>query len=182
MSAYLYIILILVLIIILVILGNYNKLITLLNRVKKAQANIEVQLNKRFNLIPNVVETVKGYAKHEKTTLTDITELRNSYNEEKNITMKKASQMNDRLSKLLVTIEAYPELKANENFLNLQSQLTKIEDELSRYRTIYNEEVNKYNTLVEKVPSNIIASMFSFKKKEFFQTEEDKKENIKVEI
>ena len=182
MSTVLYIVLILLLIVILVILGKYNKLITLLNSVKKAQSNIEVQLNKRFNLIPNIVETVKGYAKHEKGTLTDITELRKNYTEEKNMTMKKASQLNNRLNNLLVTIEAYPELKANDNFLNLQNQLSSIEEELSKYRTIYNDEVNRYNTLVETVPSNIVAAMFTFKKKDYFQIDEEQKENVKVEI
>lgn len=182
MSTVLYIVLILLLIVILVILGKYNKLITLLNSVKKAQSNIEVQLNKRFNLIPNIVETVKGYAKHEKGTLTDITELRKNYTEEKNMTMKKASQLNNRLNNLLVTIEAYPELKANDNFLNLQNQLSSIEEELSKYRTIYNDEVNRYNTLVETVPSNIVAAMFAFKKKDYFQIDEEQKENVKVEI
>ena len=98
------------------------------------------------------------------------------------MTMQKASQMNDRLSKLLVTIEAYPELKANEQFMGLQEKLNNIENDLSRFRTIYNEEVNKYNTTVEKVPSNIVASMFAFKKAEFFQAEEEQKDNIKVEI
>ena len=182
MNTFLYVVLIIVFVIILLILGIYNRLITLLNRVKKSQANIEVSLNKRFNLIPNIVETVKGYTKHEKGTLKEIVQLRDNYNDEKNLTMKKASEMNNKLNKLLVTIEAYPELKANEQFLSLQNKLTDIEDELSDYRRIYNNEVNKYNTLVETVPNNIVASMFAFKKCDFFEINDDEKENIKVEL
>jgi len=182
MSGYLYFILLILLFIILIILRYYNKLITLLNKVKRSQANIEVQLSKRFSLIPNVVAVAKEYSKYEKDTLTDITELRKNYSEEKNITMEKASKMNDKLTRLLISIEAYPELKANENFLDLQKQLTTIENELSKYRIIYNDEVNTYNTVIEKVPSNIIASMFSFKKKSFFKTEENTKENVKVDL
>ena len=182
MSTWIYIVLIILLIVILAILAKYNKLITLLNRVRKSQANIEVQLKKRFDLIPNIVETVKGYTKHEKSTLTDIVKLRDDYDKDDHLSMEKAGKMNNKLNKLIAKIEAYPELKANEQFLNLQHNLSDIEEELSDYRIVYNEYVNKYNTAVETVPTNIVASLFGFKKCDFFQADEDEKENIKVEL
>ena len=180
MSNLVYIILTVVLIVIIIIFSNYNKMIKLINRVKKSKANIEIILNKRFDLIPNLVECVKSYSKHEKETLNDIVSLRSRYKDEKNMSIKKAEEMNNELTRYLITIESYPELKANENFLSLQNELRSIEDELSNVRIRYNDEVNKYNTCIESVPTNIIASIFGFKKARWFQIDEDKKENIDI--
>ena len=177
-----YIILIVLLILIFIIFAVYNKLIKLQNKVKKAKANIEIYLNKRFDLIPNIVECIKSYSKYESSTLEDIVRLRNNYNEQKNMSIKKAEQMNDKLNNYLAVFESYPELKANTQYLNLQDELSKIEKELERARQIYNEEVTEYNTSVEMVPNNIIASIFAFKKAELFQTDNHKKENINLKF
>ena len=160
----------------------YNKLVRLQNRVKRSQSNIEVYLNKRFELIPNIVECVKGYSKYEKSTLEEITSLRNNYNSQKNKSLKKASEMNTELNKYLAIVENYPDLKANSEFMSLQNKLTNIEDELQRIRRIYNDDVTRYNTTIESVPSNIVAAMFAFKQAELFQIEDNKKENIKVKL
>lgn len=177
-----YIILTVMLIIILIIFIMYNKLIKLLNRVKKAKANIEIYSNKRFDLIPNLVECVKSYSKYEGDTLEEIVSLRNSYNQNKNLNIKQVEQMNDRLNKYLAIVENYPDLKANTQYISLQNELSKIEDELQNARHIYNDEVTTYNMVIESVPSNIVASIFAFKKAELFQVEDHKKENIKLDL
>ena len=182
MSNIIYIILVIVLIIIFIIFSKYNKIIRLINRVKRASANIDISLNKRFDLIPNLVECVKGYSKHESSTLENVIELRNRYLDNKNNTIADKEKMNNELTKYLVTIENYPELKANENFLSLQQELRQIEDEISRFRVVYNNDVTRYNTLIESVPTNIIASIFGFKKVRWFQIEDEKKENVNVKI
>ena len=182
MNTVIYIILITILIIILIILANYNKLIRLLNNVKKAKANIDIYLNKRFDLIPNLVECVKGYSKHEKKTLEDITKLRNNFKEQKNLDINKAAKMDNELTNFLAIVEAYPDLKANTQYMNLQKQLTSIEDEIEQTRSTYNYYVTKYNNAVETVPSNLIASIFSFKKAKLYEAEPDKKENVKVSL
>lgn len=182
MNTIIYIVLIIILIINLFIFSKYNKLVKFQNRVKKAQANIEIYLNKRFELIPNLVETVKGYSKYEGNTLEDIVSLRNNYNEEKNIDIKKASQLNNELTKYLAIVEAYPDLKANTQYMNLQHELKNIEDELEISRHRYNDIVTKYNIVIESVPSNIVASLFGFKKAELFQAEANKKENVNINL
>ena len=178
MENLIYIILTVILIIIVIILIMYNKLVRLQNRVKRSQSNIEVYLNKRFELISNIVECVKGYSKYEKSTLEEITSLRNNYNSQKNKSLKKASEMNTELNKYLAIVENYPDLKANSEFMSLQNKLTNIEDKLQRIRRIYNDDVTRYNTTIESVPSNIVAAMFAFKQAELFQIEDNKKENI----
>ena len=182
MNTVIYIILITILIVILIILANYNKLIRLLNGVKNAKSNIDIYLNKRFDLIPNLVETVKGYSKHESKTLEDITKLRNNFKEQKNLDINKAAKMDNELTKFLAIVEAYPDLKANTQYMNLQRELTSIEDEIQHSRSTYNHYVTKYNTAVETIPSNFIASIFGFKKAKLYETEPDKKENVKVSL
>lgn len=182
MSDIIYIILTILLIIIIITLAIYNKLIKLKNNVKKAKANIEIYLNKRFDLIPNIVECVKSYSKYENETLENIVSLRSSYNEQKNMNIKDAENMNNSLNKLLAIVENYPELKANANYMNLHGELRNIEDELEIARTKYNDVVTRYNTKVETIPSNLVASVFGFKRAELFKTEDSKKENIKVKL
>ena len=179
---FVYVILVVILIVIFAILGKYNELVKLQNRVKKAKANIEIYLNKRFELIPNIVESVKGYSKHESGTLENIVSLRNKFENNQNMSIDEAGKMNDQLNKYLAIVENYPDLKANTQFLNLQNQLREIEDDLEYSRRIYNDDVTRYNTLIETVPSNIVASIFAFRKAELFQIEEHKKENIKIDL
>ena len=182
METIIYITLTIILLVILVIIAKYNQLITLLNKVKKSSSNIEVYLKKRFDLIPNFVECVKGYSNYEKETLEGIISLRNNYENKKDLNITEATKMNNQLNKYLAIVENYPELKANEQYLDLQRKLSSIEDELVHTRHIYNNEVTKYNILIEKVPSNIVASMFAFKKAELFQIDDDTRENVKIEL
>ena len=138
---------------------TYNKLVSLRNKVRDQWAQIEVQLKRRFDLIPNLVETVKGYAKHEKETLTDVIEARNKFQsattpEEE---MKASGDLNKALSRLMVLTESYPELKANENFLQLQGDLKDCEEKISFARQFYNDTVLSYMNKIEMFPSNIIA-------------------------
>lgn len=182
MNDMIYIILSVVFVVITIMLIIYNKLIKLKNNVKKAKANIEIYLNKRFDLIPNIVECVKGYSNHENDTLESIVSLRNTYNEQKNINIKDAENMNNSLNKLLAIVENYPELKANANYMSLHNELRDIEDELEMSRIRYNDVVTRYNTKVETIPSNLVASIFGFKKAELFKTEDNKKANIKVQL
>ena len=182
MSDLVYIILFIVLIVIIVILIMYNKLVRLYNRVKKAKSNIEVFLNKRFDLIPNIVECVKGYSNYESETLEKIVSLRNDYNKTENIKISEVNEWDGKLNKILAIVENYPDLKANSEYMNLQKELREIEDQLQRARSIYNEEATNYNTAILLVPSNIIAIIFDFKKVDLFKIENEKRENIKIEI
>lgn len=175
-----YIILAVILVVILIILALYNQLIRLHNSVKNFKANIDIYLNKRFDLIPNLVECVKGYSKHESSTLEDIVALRNNYNNSNNLDVNEIGKINDKLNNFLAVMEAYPELKANTQFMNLQKELSRIEDQLESARNSYNFVVTKYNTKIETVPSNIVASMFNFKKAELFTTDQENKENVKI--
>ncbi len=177
-----YIILAVLLIIIILILVKYNQLIRLQNGVKNAKANIDTCLSKRFDLIPNIVECVKSYSKYEGETLDDIVSLRNNYLHNKDLNIKQVEQMNDKLSHFFATVESYPDLKANTQYNNLHQELSRIEDELKNARIAYNSDVTRYNTLIETVPSNIVASMFAFKKAELFQAENHKKDDIHINL
>lgn len=153
--------------------GIYNKLIKFRNMVESSWADIDVQLKKRYNLIPSLVETVKGYAQHEKGVFEKVTQARSavmsaSGPEER---ANKENMFKDTIKSLFAVAEAYPELKANTNFLQLQQELGNIEDDIESARRYYNAIVRDYNTTIESVPSNIIAGMFAFKQKEFFELE-----------
>lgn len=181
-----------VLIILLVIIASvvlyavstYNKLVGLRNRVNDQWSQIDVELKRRFDLIPNLVETVKGYAKHEKETLENVIKARNSYLTAgtKEQALKADKELNGALSRLLVTVEQYPDLKANQSFLDLQAQLKDTEDKISFARKFYNDTALKLNNAVEMFPSNLIANMFKFTKVEYFKADEEEKENVKVEF
>ncbi len=175
-----YIVAFIVIIVILIILFGYNKLIRLRNKVNQSKSGIDVYLNQRFDLIPNLVECVKGYSKHESELFENVTKFRSLYNENKNL--DNASKLNNTVNKLLAVAENYPDLKASEQFLNLQHNLVKIESQLQAARRIYNNDVTTYNTKIQTVPSNIIANIFGFTPAELFQIEEYKKENINVEM
>jgi len=154
---------------------NYNGLVGMRNGVKNAWAQIDVQLKRRHDLIPNLVETVKGYAEHERGTLDEVTKARNlaqslaSSGAGVAERAKAEGELSSVLSRLLAVVENYPNLKANQNFLALQEELTSTENKISFSRQYYNDSVLKYNNKIQMFPSNIVASMASFKASEFFE-------------
>lgn len=176
--------------IILIILGfiiawavaTYNKFVSLSQRVNQAQGGIDVYLKQRFDLIPNLVETVKGYAAHEKGLMENIARLRSDYAARNDQDITESQKLNDRYTRIIAMIESYPELKSDEAFLKLQKTLSKIESQLQAARRIYNSEVTEYNTKILKVPSNIIAGMFGFKEKALFEINESERENVNINI
>ncbi|MCM1053436.1 MAG: LemA family protein [Ruminococcus sp.] len=180
-----WIILIVVIVLILLwVIGTYNSLISLRNRVKDSWSQIDVQLKRRFDLIPNLVETVKGYAKHESETLENVIKARNTYlsatlPEDQ---MKADGELTKAINKLFALSESYPDLKANTNFLDLQKELNETENKIAMSRQFYNDIVMQYNNKVEMVPSNIIASIFKFKTQVFFEASSEEKENVKVKF
>lgn len=171
--------------IIILVIAAYNSLVQARNKVKNLWSQIDVQLQRRFDLIPNLVETVKGYMKHEEETLTKVTELRTSWANATTISEK--ADLNNTLSGALKTIlavsENYPELKANNNFIQLQSELKETENKIAYSRQFYNDTVTMYNNKLQVVPTNIIASMFKFEEEELFKTtSEEAKQNVKVDF
>lgn len=171
--------LIIVIIITGILLIDYNRFVRKNNKVKERQSQIDVLLNQRFDLIPNIVETVKGYAKHESSTLEELVNLRSSYNN-KGFSIEETEKVDKKFNNIMMLAESYPDLKANTQFLSLQNSLNDIENKLNYARTSYNDAVTSYNNLVESVPSNVVAKMFSFEKKELFKIDEEKKANVKV--
>lgn len=169
-------------IIIVIVFSMYNTLVKMRNKVKQAESGIDVYLNQRFDLIPNLVECVKGYSKHEKDIFENVVKLRTEYMNNKKIDLKQAEKLNDNMNKIIAVAENYPELKASEQFLNLQKNLSKMESQLQAARRIYNNEVTKYNTKITTIPSNIIAGIFGFKEENLFTIEEYKKENIEIDL
>lgn len=167
-------------ILILIVLFIYNGLIKKRNAVKQSRSSIDVYLTQRFDLIPNLIECVKGYAKHEKELLENITKLRTEYNQTRDL--NKASELNKEIDKILLVGENYPELKASENFLNLQQNLTKMEDQLQAARRLYNMDVTTYNTSLQTFPTNVIATCFSFKEEKLFELEPGKNQNINIKF
>ena len=170
---------------VLYIIGTYNSLKTLENRVENGWSQIDVQLQRRFDLIPNFIETVKGYMKHESETLEKITELRTSWANCQTVSDK--AQLDNQLSSSLKTVmaisENYPDLKANQNFSELSEELRNTENKIAFSRQFYNDTVTKYNTKLELFPSNIIANMFNFKQSDLFKAEnEEARKNVKVDF
>ncbi|HET6347456.1 MAG TPA: LemA family protein [Candidatus Krumholzibacteria bacterium] len=154
--------------------GMYNSLVQLRNRVKNAWSQIDVQLKRRHDLIPNLVETAKGYMVHERETLTAITDARSRAMGANTVPERGAAeaQLSGAISRFLVTVENYPDLKANQNFLALQEELTSTENKISFARQAYNDAVLFFNNKIEMFPSNVIAGMFNFRPQEFFEIEE----------
>lgn len=184
MPTWLIVILVIIAILILWVVVTYNGLVTLRNRVKDAWSQIDVQLKRRFDLIPNLVETVKGYTKHESETLENVIKARNSYMSATlpEDQMKADGELTKAVSKLFALSENYPDLKANTNFNELQSELNETENKIAMSRQFYNDIVMQYNNKVEMVPSNIIANMFHFKKETFFEAEKAERENVQVKF
>ncbi|MCD6085894.1 LemA family protein, partial [bacterium] len=149
----------------------YNRLVTLKNRVREAWSDIEVQLKRRYNLIPNLVETVKGYASHEKEVFEKVTQARTKAIGAQNLKEKAIAEnmLSNTLKSLFAVAENYPQLKSSENFQKLQEELTDTEDKIQAARRFYNGNVRDFNIKIESFPSNIIAKIFNFKKVEFFE-------------
>lgn len=171
-------------ILILFVIGTYNSLISLRNKKDDQWSQIEVQLKRRADLIPNLVETVKGYAKHEKSTLEDVVNARNTYLSASTPEdqLKADGQLTAAVNKLFALAESYPDLKANENFLSLQKELTTCEEKITYARQFYNDSVLSYNNKIELFPSSIIASMFHFEKEKFFEASADERKNVQVKF
>ncbi len=167
---------------ILFVITTYNKMIKLRNRVDEAWSDIDVQLKRRYNLIPNIVETVKGYATHEESVLTKVTEARSNAINATNIQEQgmMENMLSGALKSLFAVSESYPDLKANENFLQLQNELVDTEDKIQASRRFHNGVVRDFNTKIQTFPNSIIAKMFKFIEREFFEIEEEEKENVKV--
>ncbi|MGD8501027.1 MAG: LemA family protein [Phycisphaerales bacterium] len=155
------------------VIGMYNALIRLRNQVDNAWSQIDVQLKRRHDLIPNLVETAKGYMKHERETFEAITNARSQAMGAKNVAdaSKAEGMLGEALSKFMLVVENYPDLKANQNFLSLQEELTSTENKISFARQSYNDQVLFFNNKIQMFPSNIIAGMFSFTKRDFFEIE-----------
>ncbi len=170
----------------LAIIGMYNSLIRLKNRVNEAWSDIDVQLKRRYDLIPNLIETVKGYASHEKETLEKVVQARNAAMQaQSGGDAKKLAEAENMLSSTLKSIfalsESYPDLKANQNFLELQRELSDTENKIQASRRFYNGNVRDFNTKLEVFPTNIMAGMLGFKAREFFEVE-DEKERDAVQV
>jgi len=180
------IILIIVIVVLLVaVAGMYNNLVTLRNKVKNAWSQIDVQLQRRFDLIPNLVETVKGYMGHEESVLTQVTELRTSWANAGSV--KEKAELDNQLSGALKTImavsENYPDLKANTTFIELQEELKNTENKVTYSRQFYNDSVTMYNTKLETIPTNIIAGFCHFLPEELFKVEsEEVRKSVKVDF
>lgn len=160
----------------------YNRFVRMQNRCEEGWSGISVQLKRRYDLIPNLIECVKGYVKHEQTTLEHIVEKRGAAINAASPAQKAAAEndLTQSLKSLFALSEGYPDLKASSNFIELQNSLNTVEDDLQNARRYYNATVRDYNTAVDSFPSNLIAKQFGFAKKEFFDIDDTAKENVKV--
>ncbi|MFW5999754.1 MAG: LemA family protein [Bacillota bacterium] len=159
---------------------NYNTIIRLKNRIENAWAQIDVQLERRHDLIPNLVETVKGYMEHEKETLEKVIEARSKAMQASGVEEKAEAEslLEDAVNKLFLVVEDYPELKANENFLNLQEEITSTENRIAYARQSYNDQVMFYNNKIATFPGNMIAGSFGFEDREYFEIEDEEKREV----
>jgi LemA protein len=166
------------------LISVYNGLIKLRNRTDEAWSDIDVQLKRRYDLIPNLVSAVKGYAKHEQETFQKVIDARTMAMSAKSVEEKgKAENMlSNTLKSIFALAEAYPDLKANQNFMQLQTELADTENKLESSRRFYNGNVRDFNTKIQVFPNNFLAGMLGFKKYDFFQVNEEEKQNVKVEF
>ncbi len=178
------IVLIVIIVIVAMVIGTYNGLIKLKNSVEEAFSTMDVYLKKRHDLIPNLVETVKGYATHEKETLEKVIQARNMATQSKSPeeSIQNENMLTGTLRSLFAISENYPDLKANANFLDLQNQLKVVENDIASSRKYYNGVVKAFNIKIESFPSNIIAGMFHFTKRPMFEIEEGDRENVQVQF
>lgn len=184
MSTTTYIILGVIALLLIFLLASYNGLVSEKNRVKEAFATMDVYLKKRWDLIPNLVETVKGYAKHEKETLAEVIKLRNSTYERMSSDEKLNAnkELSAGISKIMALAESYPDLKANTNFINLSDQLGTVENDIANSRKYYNAVVRDYNNKVQMFPSNIVARLFGYREESMFETAAAERENVKIKF
>ena len=184
MPIWLMITIIVILIIIVYVIITFNSLVKNKTQVEEAFSTMDVYLKKRWDLIPNLVEVVKGYASHESETLNKIVSLRSgNYNGlEMNDKVNTNRDLSNAISKLFAIVENYPDLKANQNFLSLQDNLNNIEEDIAQSRKYYNAIVRDYNIKVISIPSNIIATIFGFKKLSMFEISDEQKENIEINM
>ncbi len=173
----LYVIVGIIIILILVFIGIFNNLVTLRKKAMQSESGVDVYLQQRFDLIPNLVEVTKGYMEHEQETLMNIAKLRAEYNKNKN--EEAAIALTEKYKSIMAIIENYPNLKASEQFLKLQKALIKVESQLQAARRIYNNDVTRYNTKISTFPTNIIAKLFNFKEMKLFMADSDVNEEIK---
>ena len=172
-------------ILIIYVLSTYNKLVKMRNRVENQSSQIDVELKRRFDLIPNLVEIVKGAAQHEKSVLEDVIKARSNYlaaGDTTTAALEADSLLNNALSRLFALMENYPEIRANENFQSLQSELSNIEQKIVYARQFYNDAVLKLNDQIDLFPSNIVAAMWNFKKESYFEARTSEKETAQVKF
>ena len=177
------IVVVLIVLLIVYVVAVYNSLVADRNKVKNAWSQIDVELQRRFDLIPNLVESVKGYMEHEEKILSEVAELRSSWASATTVAEKSTlnNQLTESLKSLMAIAENYPDLKANQNFLELQNELENTENKISYSRRDYNDTVTKFNIKLEAFPSNIVASIFKFTKEDLFEVKDDSiRENVKV--
>lgn len=168
-----------------IVVSMYNNLVSLRQRVQNAWSQIDVQLKRRFDLIPNLQETVKGYMAHESETFSKIAELRTAWASSNTVAEKAeiSNQLTDALKTIMAVSENYPDLKASESFLGLQDELRNTENKIAYSRQFYNDTVTMYNTKLEMFPSNLIAKAFNFKASELFEVkDEQEKQNVKIDF
>ena len=184
MAIVLIIIAVVVVLFLLYVVLTYNRLVRTRNRIDNAYSQIDVQLKRRYDLIPNLVETVKGYAAHERQTLESVTQARaNAINAQGPAQQAEAENvLSGALKSLFAVAEAYPDLKANQNFLSLQEELTSTEDRVAYARQFYNDSVLSYNNKLQTFPRNVIAGMFNFEKREYFEGEPEATGPVRVEF
>jgi LemA protein len=176
------VLLVLVVLVGLYVLISYNRLVSLRNRIENAWAQIDVQLTRRYDLIPNLVETVKGYAAHEKETLERVIQARNAGMGASSVHEQAEAEnmLSGALKSLFALSEAYPDLKANQNFLQLQEELTGTEGRIAYARQFYNDTVYRYNTKIQSFPANMLANMFKFAEREYFRADDESRGNVDV--
>lgn len=180
----LYVVLAIIVIVALFLITIYNSLVILKNKVNEAWADIDTQLKRRWDLIPNMVETIRGYTKHEKSVFENVTKARSQAMQAKKPDAKARAEnmLTDTLKSLFAVAENYPELKANQNFMDLQATLREIEDKIQMSRRYYNGTVREFNTKLEVFPNNLVAGMLGFTKREFFEIGEEERKNVKVDF
>jgi LemA protein len=171
---WLWIVIAIVVVLVLVVVAIYNRLVRLRNRAENAWAQVDVQLRRRYDLIPNLVEAVKGYASHERATFEEVTKARTAAQQAQTVEEqgKAENLLTQAIGRLFAVAEAYPQLRATENFQQLQSQLEETETKIAVSRQVYNDSVLTYDTALETVPTNIVGNLFSFKARQYFEVEE----------
>lgn len=182
---FLYVVLAIVVIILVLFITAYNGFIRMRNRIEEAFSTMDVYLKKRFDIIPNLISTVKGYIKHESQTLISVVNARNEAmaSKDTNLRMENENAITGSLSKLFALAERYPDLRADSQFLELQNQLVHIENDIAQSRKYYNAVVKQFNTKCEIFPSSIIASMFNFQRRNYFEVASNaERENVKVDF